>query len=44
MCRGNTVMLVCPEEGYEEIENPFAEVEEEEGEEEGGGGGEGEDA
>ena len=23
VCRGTTVMLVCPEDGYEEIANPF---------------------
>lgn len=28
VCRGSTVMLVSPEDGFEEIENPFADVEE----------------
>jgi U6 snRNA-associated Sm-like protein LSm7 len=23
ICRGTTVMTVCPQDGYEEIENPF---------------------
>lgn len=24
VCRGNTVLMVCPEDGFTEIENPFA--------------------
>jgi len=23
VCRGTSVMLICPEEGFEEIANPF---------------------
>ena len=23
VCRGTTVMMVCPEDGFEEIANPF---------------------
>ena len=23
VCRGTTVMLICPDEGFEEIANPF---------------------
>eukprot|EP01138_Halocafeteria_seosinensis_P006221 gb/GECG01006362.1/.p1 GENE.gb/GECG01006362.1/~~gb/GECG01006362.1/.p1 ORF type:complete len:113 (+),score=29.69 gb/GECG01006362.1/:1-339(+) len=33
VCRGTTVMLIAPEEGYEEIENPFLEGAEEDEEE-----------
>ena len=29
VCRGTSVMLVCPTDGYEEIENPFLQDEEE---------------
>ncbi len=28
VCRGKSVMLVCPQNGFEEIKNPFAEEEE----------------
>jgi len=28
VCRGTTVMLICPEDGYEEIANPFLAQEE----------------
>ena len=35
VCRGTSVMLVCPTDGFEEIANPFLEGEEEE--EEAGG-------
>jgi hypothetical protein len=33
VCRGTSVMLVCPTDGFEEIANPFL-AEEGEGEEE----------
>ena len=29
VCRGTSVMLVCPTDGYEEIENPFLQDDEE---------------
>jgi U6 snRNA-associated Sm-like protein LSm7 len=29
VCRGTTVMLICPVDGYEEIANPFLQEEEE---------------
>lgn len=28
ICRGTTVMTVCPQDGFEEIENPFIQQEE----------------
>lgn len=29
VCRGTLIMLICPEDGLEEIENPFVNQEEE---------------
>ena len=29
ICRGTTVMTVCPQDGFEEIANPFLQEEEE---------------
>jgi hypothetical protein len=30
VCRSTAVILLCPEEGFEEIANPYADVDEEE--------------